>query len=685
MSRKPFEALLAHRGGIPRHEDRPAERYERASSNIMADRQDRPRGPTGKRPGGPKTGFSKRTGGPQGDRSGKLDRSGKPDRYGKPDRSGKSGAARPEKPKGRIFDEAGREVLAQCTSYSGRMSDERAPRPEPSAPRGGPDKRFAGRTASSRDKDKAYGNRQRGDILRRDSRPEHREDLPALPIEPPRKYVYRDAGEKPAGTSGAKGLDRIAKVMARAGLCSRRDAEEWIHARRVSVNGKVIESPALDVSPTDRILVDGAPLPVRERTRLWLFHKPTGLVTTESDPEGRPTVFDNLPAGLPRVVSIGRLDINTEGLLLLTNDGGLARVLGHPTTGWLRRYRVRVNGKVAPSMIEELRAGVSVDGVDYEPIIATLDRSKGANAWLTLDLSEGKNREVKRVLEHFGLLVTRLIRISFGPFQLGELAEGEAEEVRSRTLRDQLGDRLAAEAEVDFEAPRFEHDAGDEPPARPQRKRYDARKPSEKRALIESGEASGLEMKRERFSTRKGRVVEVERIAARQPSAESLGTGRVLWRRDGKVSDADRGEPQRGERSPRETRAPRREAGAAGPRVERSSSRPNERKPRWKADAGSLADSKSYGGRSTSGKGVGKPAAGRPDGPRAGKPPGRGKSFGGGFSAGGKSFGERPVGGSPVGGRPAGERPARGRPTGGRPAGGKPSGNRPGGRPGSRG
>ena len=364
-------------------------------------------------------------------------------------------------------------------------------------------------------------------------------------------------------------------------------------------------------------------------------------------------------------------------------------MLGHPTTGWLRRYRVRVNGKVDPAMIEQLREGVSVDGVDYEPIIATLDRSKGANTWLTLDLTEGKNREVKRVLEHFGLLVTRLIRISFGPFQLGELPEGEAEEIRSRTLRDQLGDRLSAEAEVDFEAPRFEHDAGEERPARPARKRYDKRKPSEKRALIESGGATGLEVTRERFSTRKGRVVEVERIAARQPSAESLGTGRVLWRRDGKISDIDQGDRPGQERPSRESRAPRREAGEyrAGPRPERSTSRPNERKSRWSADASTLGDSKSYSGRSTSGKGVGKPAAGRADAPGAGKPPGGrgrptgGKNFGN-RSFGGKSFGNKPDGGRPAGGRPAGGRPSDGRPAGERPSGGRPAGGRPsGGRP----
>ena len=221
-----------------------------------------------------------------------------------------------------------------------------------------------------------------------------------------------------------KSGERIAKVVSRAGLASRRDAEEWITQGRVTVNGRVINSPALDVTANDTIAVDGKVLPPRERTRLFMYHKPRGLMTTHADPEGRPTVFDNLPEGLPRLISIGRLDFNTEGLLLLTNDGGLARALELPDTGWLRRYRVRAHGEVTQAQLDELKKGVEVDGVKYGSIDATLERDQGANVWLVFAIREGKNREVRNVMAHLGLEVNRLIRVSYGPFQLGELAEG---------------------------------------------------------------------------------------------------------------------------------------------------------------------------------------------------------------------------------------------------------------------
>jgi len=256
-------------------------------------------------------------------------------------------------------------------------------------------------------------------------------------------------GKERSGQSG----ERIAKVIARAGLASRREAEAWIAAGRVAVNGTVIATPACNVTAADRVTVDGEPLPKRERTRLFLYHKPRGLVTTHADPQGRPTIFQRLPKHLPRLISIGRLDFNTEGLILLTNDGGLARILELPATGWLRRYRVRAHGAVTQASLDELRKGASVDGIHYGPIEATLDRVRGSNLWLTLAIREGKNREVRNVLGDLGLTVARLIRVSFGPFQLGDLAEGAVEEVRTRVVREQLGERLVALSGADFSTP----------------------------------------------------------------------------------------------------------------------------------------------------------------------------------------------------------------------------------------
>jgi 23S rRNA pseudouridine2605 synthase len=344
--------------------------------------------------------------------------------------------------------------------------------------------------------------------------------------------------------------ERIAKAMARAGLCSRRDAEAWIEAGRVSVNGQVLTSPAFNVTERDEIRVDGAPLARRERTRLFLFHKPRGLVTTARDPEGRPTIFAALPKEAPRLVAIGRLDINTEGLLLLTNDGGLARVLELPATGWLRRYRVRAHGAIDQAALDQLAEGVTIDGVNYAGIEAKLDREQGSNVWLMMGLREGKNREIKRVLEHLGLSVNRLIRISFGPFQLGEIVEGTLIELPTRVVREQVGPRLAREAGADFDAPlreraraeqrepskdrgardkraRFDRDdSGRDRPARDARPEKDAtprsddRRPERKRRYFaalraERDEAErGPRRKVERgaISDRKGREVAIERV-----------------------------------------------------------------------------------------------------------------------------------------------------------------------------
>ena len=257
-------------------------------------------------------------------------------------------------------------------------------------------------------------------------------------------------GHKSVGSEDEGILEpmRIAKAMARAGLCSRRDGERWIAEGRVCLNGKVLDTPAVKVSTKDIILVDGSPLPVAAPVQLWRYHKPRGCVTTHKDPQERSTVFDGLPDYLPRVISIGRLDYNTEGLLLLTNDGALARHMELPATGWLRRYRVRAYGRISKTDLESLKDGITIDGVLYGPVLATLDSVQGGNTWLTLGLREGKNREVRRILEHLKLKVNRLIRISYGPFQLLDLAPGEVEPVRRRVLADQLGNKIARELHI---------------------------------------------------------------------------------------------------------------------------------------------------------------------------------------------------------------------------------------------
>jgi 23S rRNA pseudouridine2605 synthase len=324
-------------------------------------------------------------------------------------------------------------------------------------------------------------------------RGEYRERKPDFEKRAPRPPREKKSGE------------RIAKVVSRAGLASRRDAEQWIVQGRVTVNGRVINSPALDVTANDVVAVDGKPLPPRERTRLFMFHKPRGLMTTHADPEGRPTVFDNLPEGLPRLISIGRLDFNTEGLLLLTNDGGLARALELPDTGWLRRYRVRAHGEVTQAQLDELKKGVEVDGVKYGPIDATLERDQGANVWLVFAIREGKNREVRNVMAHLGLEVNRLIRVSYGPFQLGELAEGEVEEVKTRVLREQLGEKIAVLAGADFTRPvHGEAKSADE----------DADAPLAKKPFKPAGK-SGL------IADRKGRRVLVQRTGSEEARARN--------------------------------------------------------------------------------------------------------------------------------------------------------------------
>jgi 23S rRNA pseudouridine2605 synthase len=499
--------------------------------------------------------------------------------------------------------------------------------------------------------------------------------------------------------------ERIAKVMARAGVASRRDSEAMIAEGRVSVNGTVLESPAFDVKPTDIVLIDGEPLPARERTRLWLYHKPRGVVTTNFDPEGRPTVFDVLPEDLPRVLTIGRLDINTEGLLLLTNDGGLARVLELPETGWLRRYRVRAFGEVTQDRLDTVKDGVTIDGIQYGPVIARFERQQGFNTWLTVDLREGKNREVKTVLEHLGLTVNRLIRISFGPFQLGELEEGEVDEIRSRVLQDQLGTELAAKAGADFESPRRdalpaaprpaptgddrprrrrepvedEHETrreavrelrGDKPWTRtvwrdaetePQRgRKAPPRRGADPKLERQEREASG-DVKRRRdkaVTDPKGRRVLVERVSA--PVAdEREAPPRESKRRPDRVPRQQRGVQERGGDETRRSRPlthtggderparrPRSEAGGR----DRGGDRPwEDRAPRGERPNRAPRD------------GAERPARAFRERSAEDRPRGR-------------SFGDKPAGkgfGSRSSDRPAGA---------GRPFGGKPGGGRPGGR-----
>ncbi len=386
--------------------------------------------------------------------------------------------------------------------------------------------------------------------------------------------------------------ERIAKAMARAGACSRRDAEEWIAAGRVAVNGRVLDSPAFNVTLEDRIEIDGKPMAARERTRLFMFHKPRGFVTTDRDPEGRETIFDYLGARhpeLPRLMTVGRLDINTEGLLLMTNDGGLARVLELPATGWLRRYRVRAHGETDQAALDRLAHGVTIEGVDYAPIDAKLDRVQGANSWLTLSLREGKNREVRRVLASLALEVNRLIRVSYGPFQLGDLPEGGVEEVKTRVLRDQLGPSLIAAAGADFDtaaemrredptraeprrqapgrAPRSRDDERPRPSraARPPRREEEAPAPLKERpkpgarkhvsvlraerAAQQKGGEPRVKLERSATADRKGRAVVVERVvsAAPKPDLETRNGRRFSAERAGpKRAGSKREDPKRG-------------------------------------------------------------------------------------------------------------------------------------------
>ncbi|ESW68246.1 tRNA synthetase RNA-binding protein [Mesorhizobium sp. LSHC422A00] len=445
----------------PRSEGKPFEKRE-GPRKPYAPRGDRPMAAEGERKPYEKREGPRKPYAPRGDRPMAAEGERKP--YEKREGPRKPYAPRGDRPVAADGERPKRDFKGGDRPFS------KGPRPEgkPFEKREGPRKPYAPRgdrpVAAEGEKRFDRPKRDLGDRAQRDAGDRPKRDFSDRPKRDFSDRPKRDfGGDRPQASGGAfkprprpadaeEAGERIAKRLARAGLASRRDAEDLIAAGRVKVNNRALTSPAFNVMPGDIIHLDGMEIPPIERTRLFLFHKPAGVVTTNRDPEGRKTVFDVLPAELPRLMTIGRLDINTEGLLLLTNDGGLSRVLELPATGWLRRYRVRVHGKVEESMLAGLREGIAVDGVFYGAIEATLDREQGTNAWLTIGLREGKNREVKNILGSLGLDVTRLIRISYGPFQLDDLAEGHVLEIKGRVLRDQLGERLVEESGANFDA-----------------------------------------------------------------------------------------------------------------------------------------------------------------------------------------------------------------------------------------
>lgn len=477
------------RGG-PDRGDRPRDRGERSDSKPW---QKRDAGPRGDRP--PRKDYSK---GPRKDFGGRDRGEDKPWQKRDDRREDSRGEDRPR------FSRSRDDRASGDRPFRDRPKFDR-PRRDGDDDRGG---RGGDRPKFNRPRERSEGRsdwhehprseNRFGDRPRRDNEDESRifEKRPAFGGRGAYRDRDRDFEGRPRRDEAPKPKkagERIAKVLSRAGLASRRDAEEMVTQGRVAVNGRVINSPALDITRSDVVTVDGKPLPERERTRLFLYHKPRGLMTTHDDPEGRPTVFDNLPEGLPRLISIGRLDFNTEGLLLLTNDGGLARTLELPDTGWLRRYRVRAHGDVTQAQLDELKGGIEVEGVKYGPIEATLERDQGANVWLVFAIREGKNREVRNVCAHLGLEVNRLIRVSYGPFQLGEVPEGQVEEIKSRVLREQLGDKVIEKSGAQFDVPSKSASRVDDAPRE--------KKPASKRGVI---------------NDRKGRRVLVQRTGSEE-------------------------------------------------------------------------------------------------------------------------------------------------------------------------
>lgn len=523
-----------------------------------------------------------------------------------------------------------------------------------------------------------------------------------------------DAGSTPAPAPPAPSGERIAKMMARAGVASRREAERMILEGRVTVNGRKIDSPALDILPSDQVRIDGKPMEAPQETRLWLYYKPVGLVTSESDEKGRQTVFDALPRDLPRVMSVGRLDLNSEGLLLLTNDGELKRRLELPATAWLRRYRVRVNGNPTELTFDPLRRGATIDGEDFAPMEIKLDSQQGANAWLSVGIREGRNREIRRAMAHVGLQVNRLIRIGYGPFKLAGLEVNEVREVKRRILRDQLGGLYTGETEGEGDTPRrprasgAARDMGLRPDRAPRGDAPEGERPARKpRMRKDSSEgdraARPFRENREGGPDRKPRFAregDERRPFVRRPEGDrpdrAAGPGDRPARPEGKgfAGTGPRGSrprPDRADRPDRSDRSDHRPGGGKGFGPRDGGSRregprnegPRSENPRgeaarggkpWgdraRADTPRGAEHRGAEHRGSEYRGAGPKGAGyKGTDKRTDKgAEGKGAGFRGGFKPGGKAPG--PQGGGPRGGGPRAAGPGRGGPKGGPQAGG---------------
>ncbi len=486
-----------------------------------------------------------------------------------------------------------------------------------------------------------------------------------------------DPIETPADGPDAEGGERIAKRLARAGLCSRRDAERWITEGRVAVNGTALASPAFVVRPGDIVQVDGKPIPEPEPTRLWRYHKPSGLVTTARDEKGRETVFDRMPPNMPRVVSVGRLDLTTEGLLLLTNDGELARFLEMPATGWTRRYRVRVFGEVDEIQLAALAKGPTIEGVKYGPVEAVLDRVQGRNAWLTVSIKEGKNREIRKVMDSLGLTVNRLIRVAYGPFQLGKLPEGEVEEVPRRIVKEQVA-RFFSGAEEAPAKPSKGLAGGDAAKSAPSRSGVGkvAPKPFDAKAGWAKAEAKAPA--RQHAPARYRPELDTgEESAAPKPSRAKAGWARPKTGKPGGEPDArpDGGRPD----SARQDAAPAR--AAAGERGEAmSSARPAAAgKPPVKVSkAGWAKAAPKPGGTKRGGAGKGR-AAHQGDDVAGARPATGAKPATGAQSRGraAKPGADKPHSDKPYAGKPNAAKPHAGKPQATKPQAAKPSAGKP--------